>query len=57
MREIRTSGSMSGEGKRSGDLAATAPLLDSTQKIEKGCLFWHKHFVEKNLRQRTETAL
>jgi len=31
MREIRTSGSMSGERKRSGDLAATAPLLDSTQ--------------------------
>ena len=30
MREIRTSGSMSGERKRSGDLAATAPLLDST---------------------------
>jgi hypothetical protein len=29
----------------------------SHQKIEKGCLFWHKHFVEKNLRQRTETAL
>ena len=27
MREIRTSGSMSGEGKRSD---ATAPLLDST---------------------------
>jgi hypothetical protein len=31
MREIRMSGSMSGEGKRNGDLAATAPLLDSTQ--------------------------
>jgi hypothetical protein len=39
MREIRTSGSMSGERKRSGDLAATAPLLDSTEQIEKGCLF------------------
>ena len=32
MREIRTSGSMSGEGKRNGDPAATAPLLDSTQQ-------------------------
>ena len=30
MREIRPYGSMSGEGKRSGNLAATAPLLDST---------------------------
>jgi hypothetical protein len=29
----------------------------SHEKIEKGCLFWHKHFDEKNLRQRTETAL
>ena len=34
MREIRTSGSMSGERKRSGDLAATAPLLDSTHVRE-----------------------
>jgi len=30
MREIRTSGSMSGDGKRGGLLAATAPILDST---------------------------
>jgi hypothetical protein len=34
MREIRTSGSMSGEGKRDGDLAATAPLLDSTHDLD-----------------------
>jgi hypothetical protein len=32
-----------------------API--SHEKIEKGCLFWHKHFVERDLRQRTETAL
>ena len=31
MREIRTSGSMSGEGKRGGLAVATAPLLDSTE--------------------------
>jgi hypothetical protein len=31
MRETRTSGSMSGEGKRSADLGATAPVLDSTE--------------------------
>jgi hypothetical protein len=31
MREIRTSGLMSGEGKR-GD-AATAPFLDSTRRL------------------------
>jgi len=30
MREIRTSGLMSGEWKRSGSYVATAPLLDST---------------------------
>ena len=31
MPETGTSGSMSGEGKRSGILAATALLLDSTE--------------------------
>jgi hypothetical protein len=40
MREIRTSGSMSGEGKRSGDLASTAPLLDSTHVI-RGTIWKH----------------
>ena len=30
MREIRTSGSMSGDGKRGGFVAPTAPILDST---------------------------
>jgi len=30
MRQIRTSGSMSGEGNRGGVFAATAPFLDST---------------------------
>ena len=33
MREIRTSGSMSGDGKRSGDPVATAPVLDSTERL------------------------
>ena len=33
MREIRTSGLMSGEWKRSGAYVATAPLLDSTQEF------------------------
>ena len=32
MREIRTSGSMSGDGKRGGFVAATAPILDSTDE-------------------------
>ncbi len=49
MREIRTSGSMSGEGKRSD---ATAPLLDSTShpdetfvgRIEKDFNFLDYHF-------------
>ena len=31
MREIRTSGSMSGDGNRDGLFAATAPILDSTE--------------------------
>jgi hypothetical protein len=31
MWEIRTSGSMSGDGKPSGDFVATAPVLDSTE--------------------------
>jgi hypothetical protein len=32
MREIRTSGSMSGVGKRDDVGVATAPILDSTEK-------------------------
>ncbi|MBP1597784.1 MAG: hypothetical protein H6Q05_3161 [Acidobacteria bacterium] len=31
MREIRTSGSMSGDGKRAGALSANAPIFDSTE--------------------------
>jgi hypothetical protein len=31
MREIRTSGSMSGDGKRSPVFGVTAPILDSTK--------------------------
>jgi hypothetical protein len=44
-------------------LVATARYLGLTlarishERIEKGCLFWHKHFVDKNLRQKKETAL
>jgi len=36
MREICTSGLMSGEGKRSASIRATAPLLDSTFLREEG---------------------
>jgi hypothetical protein len=32
MRQIRTSGSMSGDGKRGDARVATAPTLDSTEK-------------------------
>jgi hypothetical protein len=39
MREIRTSGSMSGDGKRDDVRVATAPILDSTEN--KGPL-WKK---------------
>ena len=35
MREIRTSGSMSGDEKRSGVPAATALILDSTERAAK----------------------
>ena len=31
MREIRTSGSMSGDGRRAGVSSANAPILDSTE--------------------------
>ena len=31
MREIRTSGSMSGDGKRAGALSVNAPIFDSTE--------------------------
>ena len=34
MREIRTSGSMSGDGKRDDARVATAPILDSTGNAE-----------------------
>jgi hypothetical protein len=39
MREIRTSGSMSGVGKRDDVGVATAPILDSTEN--KGC-YWKR---------------
>jgi len=37
---------MSGEGKRSGILAATALLLDSTVLRDTKSLLWYKHVVE-----------
>jgi hypothetical protein len=52
MREIRTSGLMSGEWKRSG-LAATAPLLDST-----GLLYYTitVYAYRSNIRAKIKTA-
>jgi len=38
MREIRTSGSMSGDGRRAGVSSANAPILDSTQTRHVGTL-------------------
>jgi hypothetical protein len=47
MREIRTSGSMSGDGKRDDVRVATAPNPDSTEK--KGC-YWKRRVIrEKQL--------
>jgi hypothetical protein len=51
MREIRMSGSMSGEGKQSGILAATALLLDSTVSKDTKSLLWYKHGVHAGLNQ------
>src|SRR5438309_225478 len=50
MRAIRTSGLMSGDGKRAtASRSRTAPVLDSTRGLAKSRIFWHKHICHKML--------
>jgi len=56
MPETGTSGSMSGEGKRSGILAATALLLDSTVFEDTKSLLWYKHVVDTMFERPKEAA-
>ena len=50
MREIRTSGLMSGDGKRGN---ATAPVLDSTEPLPHGEEWW----LESRLKDLRRTSL